>query len=138
MKKINIEEYTANLDDNRSLDVALLVLLGVKKIHFQDWDDKREYPYYIPSGKPWRTHRIDARPVLCFTTDWHAMGILLAALVERRIYLIRLTNGSMTDKTPYACWLGPSADNAPWTAIADDAPRAVAEAAYHALAGRVW
>lgn len=126
------------MDDNRTLDVALIQLLGVKKIHYQDWDEGRDHPYYIPSGKPWRTHQIDAKPVPCFATHWSHMGELLAMLAQRHIYLIRLTNGSLPDKTPYACWLGTSADNAPWTAIADDAPRAVAEAAYQALAGKVW
>lgn len=128
------------MDDNRTLDVALLHLLGFKKkVHHPHWDEERMHPYYIPSGKPWRTHQIDAKPVPCFATHWDHMGELLAALARQRIYLIRLTNGSLTsDKTPYVCLLGRSADDAPWTAIADDAPRAVAEAAYQALAGKVW
>ena len=33
------------------------------ELHYHDWDNMREFPYYIPSGKPWRTHQIDSRPL---------------------------------------------------------------------------
>lgn len=63
-------------------EVARLVF-GVKR--FYDWDGrlwKPEYePYspihFIPSGKPWRTHRIDAIPVPPYSTDWGAAGLVV-------------------------------------------------------------
>jgi len=35
------------------------------------------YPEYIPSGKSWRTHEIDSRPVPHFTTDRNACALVL-------------------------------------------------------------
>ncbi len=40
------------LDNSRQLDIALLCLLGAKKIHFHDWDEERDSHY-----SPWRQKR---------------------------------------------------------------------------------
>ena len=42
------------------------------KLHYNDWDEERQFPYFIPSGKPWRTHKIDSRPVPNFPEDLNA------------------------------------------------------------------
>lgn len=39
------------------------------KVHFQGYDAERRFPYFIPSGKPWRTHQIDAKPLPDFLAD---------------------------------------------------------------------
>ncbi len=60
---------------NRLNDIQVLCKLwGIKEsgIFYQDYDTDRFYPYYIPSGKPRRTHEIDAKGVPNFTTDANA------------------------------------------------------------------
>lgn len=53
--------------DNREIDALILkTFFGVKKTYKTEWSTDH---YYIPSGKPWRTHSIDARPVPRFTED---------------------------------------------------------------------
>lgn len=37
-------------------------LCGIK-IHYAAYDTKEQWPTYIPSGKPVRTHSIDLRPI---------------------------------------------------------------------------
>lgn len=69
----------------REIDVEVLVALGHsrKKI----WDEYEDHEtmkgkgfyYYIPSGKPRRTHMIEAVPVPCFTKDLNAVD----AVIER-------------------------------------------------------
>jgi hypothetical protein len=48
----------------RELDALVAEkLLGIKKLYYEERDTDKKYPRYIPSGKPWRTHRIDAHPL---------------------------------------------------------------------------
>jgi hypothetical protein len=44
-------------------------IFGIKKIHYEEWDTGHEWPNYIPSGKPWRTHRLDAEIVPQYSDD---------------------------------------------------------------------
>ena len=44
-------------------------IFGIKKVHYSEWDTEKQAPEYIPSGKPWRTHHIDARPIPPFSTN---------------------------------------------------------------------
>jgi hypothetical protein len=54
----------------RDLDILIAQqIFKVKKIYYADWDAEKHSPLYIPSGKPWRTHHIDARPVPQFSTN---------------------------------------------------------------------
>ena len=62
---------------------ALMLLCPKAKIHYGDWDTDHSYGEFIPSGKPWKTHAIDAKPVPNFRTDRNATDMLLAE-VERR------------------------------------------------------
>ena len=48
---------------------ALMLLCPKAKIHYGDWDTDHSYGEFIPSGKPWKTHAIDAKPVPNFRTD---------------------------------------------------------------------
>ncbi|MHB8084255.1 MAG: hypothetical protein ACYDHZ_00310 [Dehalococcoidia bacterium] len=48
-------------------------LFGIKKVYYPDWMEGTayggEWPFYIPSGKPWRTHSIDVKPLPRFTEN---------------------------------------------------------------------
>ena len=63
------------IEAGKELDVLILQrFFGVKKIYYMDDEGSvsnspTNSPYYIPSGKPWRTHRIDSRYVPYFSTD---------------------------------------------------------------------
>jgi hypothetical protein len=55
---------------DRSLDLLIAEhIFGIKKVYHQDWDKENCGLEYIPSGKPWRTHRIDAQMLPRFSTD---------------------------------------------------------------------
>jgi hypothetical protein len=41
------------------------------------------YQHYVPSGKPWRTHMIDARPVPWFSRDMTAAMQVVEAMAAR-------------------------------------------------------
>lgn len=73
-----------NRQELRQLDVKLATeLLGIKKVYYSDWDEDKMSPEYIPSGKPWRTHQIDARPIPCFTLSLDAcVGYLVPKIRE--------------------------------------------------------
>lgn len=72
-------------ETGRDLDLRILGALGfpLKKVHYNDWDPEKEFPYYIPSGKPLRTHRIDSVPVPRFSTDPPAAMGLLQEVLKR-------------------------------------------------------
>ncbi|KKL10661.1 hypothetical protein LCGC14_2553610 [marine sediment metagenome] len=52
--------------ENEELNLKLAKWLGWK-LHYQYYDEDKRFPYFIPSGKPWRTHKIDGRPLPNFT-----------------------------------------------------------------------
>ena len=65
-----------NIDREKDIEI-LKKLFGAKKIYYAGWDLENEFPEYIPSGKPWRTHKIDARPVPYFNTNiGQAFGVV--------------------------------------------------------------
>lgn len=51
-------------------------IFGVKekRIYKREWST--DY-YYIPSGKPWRTHQIDARPIPRYSRDIAAAWLII-------------------------------------------------------------
>lgn len=54
------------------------------KVHYHvEYDEAKEYPYFIPSGKPARTHSIDEKPVPWFSTDANAARLLMAEIEKR-------------------------------------------------------
>jgi hypothetical protein len=62
-------ETTQEMEAGRALDVTVLVeVFGFprKKVFSPEWTDDA---HFIPSGKPRRTHMIDARPVPWFSTS---------------------------------------------------------------------
>jgi hypothetical protein len=56
---------------------------GIKKVYYEDYDEGKEYPMFIPSGKPWRTHKIDAMPVPDFVHDMNACIRLIMPKLKR-------------------------------------------------------
>jgi hypothetical protein len=77
---------------SRELDIKILTAVyGIKesKIHYGEEDTNKEWPEFIPSGKPWRTHQIDARPVPYFSTDASATYNLMLKFTNVFHWLIR-------------------------------------------------
>lgn len=76
----------------RGLDVEVAqMVFGVKRFYDEDgslwggsWNDS--WPYYIPSGKSWRTHRIDAIPVPGFSTDILAAWLVVTEMRRQDRY----------------------------------------------------
>ena len=57
-------------------------IFGVKVVWFAGFDTSRNHPDYIPSGKPMRTHQIDAKPVPWFHTSPSADYLVLDRVRE--------------------------------------------------------
>ncbi len=75
---------TEELQAGRQLDFEIaLKVFGIKKVYYQEHDRKQEWPEYIPSGKPWRTHQIDARPIPHFSTEPSAAYLLKLEVAKR-------------------------------------------------------
>lgn len=73
-------------DAKTGIELDLIIaeqIFGVKKVYYSEWDEKKEYPEYIPSGKPWRTHQIDAKYIPHFSTDPSASYLLKLKMAER-------------------------------------------------------
>jgi hypothetical protein len=71
------EIQALRVKDPRVFDVEVARYVhGIKKFYGWDgtpWDQKSEmYPQFIPSGKPWKTHEIDARYLPRFGEDANA------------------------------------------------------------------
>ncbi len=74
----------------RELDLVIAdKIFGIRKIHYSEWDTKHEYPEYIPSGKLWRTHQIDAKPIPHFSTSPNASYILKIRMTDKFHWLIK-------------------------------------------------
>lgn len=76
---------------SRELDIEVAkTVFGVKRVYCrygQPWDEataehETDRPFYISSGKPWRTHSIDAIPVPRYSTDVAAAMTVFEAMVE--------------------------------------------------------
>lgn len=65
--------------EKRQLDIKLAkYFLNVKRVYYdEEWDAEHHNPMYIPSGKPWRTHEIDSRPIPRFTEYLDACIVLI-------------------------------------------------------------
>lgn len=82
---------------DRQLDLIIAdKIFGIKKVYYSEWDTGKEYPEYIPSGKPWRTHQVDAKPMPHFTTSPDACYCLKLKMAEKYHWIIRspFTNGA--------------------------------------------
>lgn len=80
------------MSGDRGLDIEVIkTVFGVKRVHCrygQPWDEataehESDRPFYIPSGKPWRTHSIDAIPVPRYSQDIAAAWLVATRLVEQ-------------------------------------------------------
>jgi hypothetical protein len=72
------------------LDLKLFTDLfpKVKIFYDEDWDTEHKSPMYIPSGKPKRTHMIDAVLVPRFTTSIAACFTYLIPEMNRRGFTV--------------------------------------------------
>lgn len=54
----------------RNLDLEIATnIFDIKKVYYYKYEDGLILYHYIPSGKSWRTHSIDARPIPKFSTN---------------------------------------------------------------------
>lgn len=79
------------LPTDREIDIQVLEIMGFprKKLFYDDWDTDCRYLRYIPSGKPRRTHAIDAKPVPYFKTDIAAAWSLVERMNKTHHCLIK-------------------------------------------------
>ncbi|MCP5420753.1 MAG: hypothetical protein H6970_05075 [Gammaproteobacteria bacterium] len=61
---------------DRELDLKIAAAMGIE-IYFNDWDARQEIPLYIPSGKSWKTHSMEARPLPSYHKNYGAAFSLL-------------------------------------------------------------
>ncbi|MEE4378904.1 MAG: hypothetical protein V2J55_15535 [Candidatus Competibacteraceae bacterium] len=61
---------------DRGLDLQIAEATGIK-VYYNDWDVKQEIPLYIPSGKPWKTHSMEARPLPSYYKNYGSAFSLL-------------------------------------------------------------
>lgn len=61
---------------DRKLDLQIANATGIK-IYYNDWDIKQEIPLYIPSGKSWKTHSMEARPLPSYHKNYGSAFSLL-------------------------------------------------------------
>lgn len=81
------------MSGDRELDIEVLRQVFCFKGNLYDdqgkpWSGPENYRwlYYIPSGKPWRTHQIDARPVPEFSTDIGAAWLVVEAMQKPGVF----------------------------------------------------
>ena len=71
-------------EEKQRLNERLAIyFLGIKKIYYSEWDTDKHYPMYIPSGKPWRTHQIDAKPIPNFLDPNYGIASCFKWLVPK-------------------------------------------------------
>ncbi len=74
---------------SRELDIKILTTIyGIKESKIC-YGENKEYAEFIPSGKPWHTHEIDAKIVPYFSTDANATYHLMAKFTDKFHWLIR-------------------------------------------------
>lgn len=66
---------------DRELDLKLAAAMDIQ-VYYHDWDAEREMPVYIPSGKPWKTHSLEAKPLPNFHSAYGAAFGLLDMFKE--------------------------------------------------------
>jgi len=66
---------------DRALDLKLSEAMGIT-IYYDEWDTAQEIPLHIPSGKPWKTHSLEAKPLPNFHNNYGAAFSLLDLFKE--------------------------------------------------------
>lgn len=64
--------------------------LGIKKVYYGEWDEDKVSPMYIPSGKPWKTHQIDAVLMPRFTNSLDACFNWLVSKLQEKSEVVSL------------------------------------------------
>lgn len=85
----------------RDLNIRLAIhFLGVKKVYYGESDTPQLNPAYTPSGKPWRTHRIDSELIPNFCRDLNACVVHIIPKLAYQGYVV--TVGSYEHRGYYA------------------------------------
>jgi len=80
----------------KELNERLAKAVGIKKIYYEEWDTEHSCPMFIPSGKPWRTHQIDAMPVPKFYLSVDTCIKLIYPILHKPVEIgnIKLKDGA--------------------------------------------
>ena len=76
-----MKKWTEMSPRERDMLVAEKVFGWKGEVFYEDWDELKEFPNMIPSGKPRKTHAIDAKPVPSFTTHISAAKDVVEKMV---------------------------------------------------------
>lgn len=131
------QEEIDNQPAGRATDIDVLVAMGFprKKVFFKEWDVAKTSPHYIPSGKPQRTHMIDAQPVPYFSaSEMHAWSIVMWARKELGWQFTIKTTTSGVDVI-CECWDKQGVNHGDFAAWAELMPLAVCRAFLKARSG---
>ena len=81
-------------------------LFGIKKVYYPDYEEGKAYggdiPEYIPSGKPWRTHSMDAKLLPRCTENIAAALQAVDKLIEKGYRSFRLIHAYCVDGFAWA------------------------------------
>lgn len=76
----------------RQLDAEIARrVFGIKRLYGSEgkpWQADDPWPLYIPSGKPWRTHHLDSRPLPRFSSDMDAAMLIFDRLVDLGLHVL--------------------------------------------------
>ena len=90
-------------------------LFGIKRVYYPDWAAGKTYggdwPMYIPSGKPWRTHSIDGNPLPQCTKSIDAAFQAIDKLIEIGHGNFRLVHVCCVDGFAWAAEINGPYDN---------------------------
>ena len=138
-------EHPAPAEPGAAMDVYVLrALYGVKRVYEMEgrpWSEGAPYPYYIPSGKPWRTHRIDAQPVPRFSTSIAAAWTIVERLGDLGACCVSVDREQIAGHVMVdvkVVWTGPNVGDHGNTfrAAAETAPLAICVGALKAVSAR--
>lgn len=55
-------------------------IFGIKHVYYFKYEDGLILYFYIPSGKPWKTHHIDSKPLPSYSGNpSHTYGVMMEA-----------------------------------------------------------
>jgi hypothetical protein len=94
------------MEPDKINELIALKLFGVKKVYYPDAYHEKStggtWPYYIPSGKPWRTHHIDAIPLPRFAQSIGAVFQAVDKLIDMGFRRFRLEHICCVDNFSWA------------------------------------
>lgn len=112
--------------------VEVMGHVGALKIFYGEWDEYKTCPMYIPSGKPRRTHAIDAIPLPPYSTNIGAAWLVVEKMRERGFEMYLESDHGMPGR--FYCSFHDS--DGCKSGMGDSAPEAICLAALSALTAK--